>query len=190
MKRITAIGLIIAAAVGSCVVAAYFSSYYYNLYLNARTDLEYRCEVLEQRVAYLETHKPRSLIPIHAWGEISTTDHPLPFAGTFVEEESRRPPVLFVGKGNGIRPELRIPAGSTERHVFDIQLGDGRDVIADVWLSHGGPSDGLAALEGLFEEFRAYRPRDTNVVRLVVQAKPNTSMKLRFSLVVLREYAP
>jgi hypothetical protein len=184
MKRITIIGIVIAISGVCCVVAAYFSSYYYNLYIGARTDLEHRCENFERRIQYLESHKPKHLIPSHALAEISTTDRP-PASDSFrLRDGDDNVFKLYIGKGDRIAPEFRIPAGSTNRQEFDIHFGSGNDAVVGAWLSHAEPYQDLA----LFDEFRAYRPHDTNVIRLVVQPKPGASFKFRFTLVVLHEY--
>ena len=180
MKRITAIGVVIGIAGAFCIVAAYFSSYYYHLYVVAQTDLEQRCANYDYRIAYLEQRK--HLIPTDGWGEISTTDRPASDSVILQEGLSGGLFTLHTGKGNWISPEFRIPAGSTNRQVFDIRVNSGEEVVG-AWLSHAEPYQDLAA----FDEFRAYHPHGTNVVRLEVQPKPGASFKFRFTLVVLHE---
>ena len=163
------------------VVAVYFSSYYYHLYVSARTELEQRCERLEGRVSYLEARK--DLIPSYAAAEISTTDRPASESFRFQEGDGKEFK-LYIGKGDWIAPEIRIPAGSTNRQEFDIHYGTGSNALVGAWLSHEEPYQDLA----MFDEFRAYRPFNTNVIRLVVQLKPGASIKSRVTLVILHEH--
>jgi hypothetical protein len=89
--------------------------------------------------------------------------------------------------GPAIAPEIRLPAGSTNVHEFDVTMGETmmEDGVVDAWMTVPFPASNAAD----FEQLYVYRPRDTNVMRLVMQLKPGRSVKMRFNLVVLREHA-
>jgi len=174
--------LALAVAGVCCVVAAYFCHFYYIRYQNAVTELEERIISFEGRLNALESHRPKDLIPSYALAEISTTDRPASDSFRFSEEEKKMFK-LYVGKEDRIAPEFRIPAGSTNRLEFDIHDDSGSNSVVDAWLTQVEPYHDLA----YFDEFRAYRPYDTNVIRLVVQLKPGASIKSKFTIVILRE---
>jgi len=180
-KAITFFALTVAGV--CCVVAAYFCHFYYIRYQNVVTELESHINSFEARLATLEGHKPKDLIPSYAAAEISTTDRQASDSFRFRDGDDKRFK-LYISKGDWIAPEFRIPAGSTNRLEFDIHYGSGSNSVVGAWLSHAEPYQDLA----LFDEFRAYRPFDTNVIRLVVQLKPGASIKSRFTLVILREH--
>ena len=167
-----------------CIVAAYFCHFYYTRYQTVVTELEDRINYFDIRLATLESYKPKYMIPSEAMAEISTTDHPAEDSLRWHEGDSKEFKLLL-GKGDWIAPEFRIPAGSTNRLEFDIHYdGSGSNAVVGAWLSHAEPYQDLA----LFDEFRAYRPFNTNVIRLAVQLKPGASIKSRFTLVILHEY--
>jgi len=168
-----------------CVVAAYFCHFYYSLYRDAVTHLEWRMAVFDMRLAELEAHKSRQLTPVHIWGVISTADQPADEHTLSYSSSEKRPDNFFEAinaKGGPlIRPELRLPTGSSTNFEFDIQMEDQFGSVADAWLSHGEPYQELAA----FEQFRVYCPNRTNIVRLNARPKPGASIKMRFDIVVL-----
>ncbi|MDB6066335.1 MAG: hypothetical protein JWR26_2543 [Pedosphaera sp.] len=178
--------LIVSIAIVCCVVAAFFSMYFYTLHMfdeTARPGLEAKYQELEYRVKYLETHNPGDRIPVHMWGEISTTDHPAQFS-MVTESGDGGTNVIYrasLAKGMDITPEFRLEAGSTAKQEFDIHVNSQFGTVADAWLSRGEPYTDLAA----FDEFHAYCPNRTNVVRLVVQPKAGASIKMRFDLTIL-----
>src|ERR1700692_3461690 len=154
MKRIAATTLIVSIAVVCCVVAAFFSMYFYTLHMfdeKARPGLEAKFQELKYRVKYLESHNPGDRVPLHVWGEISTTDHPSQIAmvmasgndGTNVTYSAS------MSKGMNISPDFRLGAGSTAKQEFDIHVDSQLGTVADAWLSEGEPYTDLAA----FEEF-------------------------------------
>jgi hypothetical protein len=166
-----------------CIVAAYFCHFYYTRYQAVVTELERRIDGFDMRLARLEGYKPKHMIPSYASGEISTSDRQASDLFRFREGDDKRFKLL-IGKGDWIAPEFRIPAGSTNRLEFDIHYDDsGNNAVVGAWLSHAEPYQDLA----LFDEFRAYRPSNTNVIRLAVQLKLGASIKTRFTLVILHE---
>ncbi len=182
MKR--AIPLIALAVAGvCCIAAAYFCQFYYSRYQTVVTQLEDRINSFDMQLARLESEKPKHLIPSYATAEISTSDRQAShFSGS--DEGNDRTLKLHIGKMHTIAPEIRIPVGSTNRLQFDIHYDEpGSNAMVGAWLSHAEPYQDLA----LFDEFRAYRPFDTNVIRLEVQLKPGASIKTRFTLVILHE---
>ena len=167
----------------ACIVAAYFCHFYYTRYQTVVTELESRINGFDARLATLEGYKPKYMIPSEAMAEISTTDHPAEDSLRWQAGDTNEFR-LVLGKGDWIAPEFRIPAGSTNRQEFDIHYQSGSNALVGAWLSEVEPYQDLA----MFDEFRAYRPYNTNVVRLVVQPKPGASFKFRFTLVILHEY--
>ena len=164
-------------------VAAYFCQFYYYRYQTVVTELESRINGFDDRLARLESYKPKHLIPSYAWAEISTSDREASHSFYSREGEDQRLK-LYTGKGDWIAPEIRIQAGSTNRLEFDIHYDDtGSNALVGAWLSHAEPYQDLAQ----FDEFDAYRPFNTNVIRLAVQLKPGASVKSRFTIVILRE---
>ena len=183
MKRAIPFFALVVAGV-CCIVAAYFCHFYYNRYQTVITELEGRINGFDMRLATLESYKPKHLIPSYASAEISTSDRQASDSFRFREGDDKRFKLL-IGKGDSIAPEFRIPAGSTNRLEFDIHYDDsGSNAVVGAWLSHAEPYQDLA----LFQEFRVYRPFNTNVIRLAVQLKPGASLKSRFTLVILHEH--
>lgn len=179
MKRIIPIAVAV-LIVGLCLlVAAYFCHYYYTLNqytaLQLKGMLESRIDSLEGRAGRLEAHKPRHLIPIRLFGQISTTDEELSVA------DSQQFHLQNSKGGRSIVPELRLPATSTSEHEFEIHVSSDIGTVVDGWLSHAEPYDDLAA----FVKLDVYRG-GTNSFRLVVQTKPGSRINMRFTLVVLR----
>jgi hypothetical protein len=184
-KAISFIALTIA---GVCIVAAaYFCHFYYSRYLSVVTELEGRISSFDMRLATLESHKSRELTPVRFWAVISTSDKPRDDGLYFYLSSEKHPDNFFEAinaKGGAlVRPELRIPAGSTTNCVYDIQVESQFGIVADAWLSHAEPYQDLAA----FEEFRVLSPNKTNVVRLIARPKPGASVQMRFDILVLCE---
>src|SRR6478735_2425682 len=116
-KSISFVALTIA---GVCtVVAAYFCHFYYHRYQGVVTKLESQIKDFDRRLAALESYKPKHLIPSYASAEISTSDRQAFDSVAFREGDDKRFK-LYIGKGDSIAPEIRIPAGSTNRLEIDI----------------------------------------------------------------------
>lgn len=136
---------------------------------------------LSERLTRREADEPRDLVAVRYGGEVVTTDQPPDYEG----ERDLQMAVtngqqfhFYEGKGNGITPKIRLPAGSTNVYELDMLYGN----AVDVWLTYAEPCDALAA----FQQFHVYRT-GTNTLRLVAQLKPVASTKMRFGLVVLSE---
>ena len=174
-----------------CILGMYYCHFYYNLYSNTKTrwqsdlaDLNSRLKQMESRMGQLEAHKARNLKPFDLCCEISTTDQP-PFTslnpmpantnGTFK---------AWSGKGSGINPEFRLPAGNTNEFEFSIQIPEYFGSPVDAWVSHAEPYQDLAAFEKL-HVYREWRGSETNMVKLIAQVKTNSTVKMRFRIVVL-----
>jgi len=168
-----------------CVVAGYFCQFYYSRYHDAVTGLESSINFFDMRLSRLEAHKSRELTPVHVRGMISTTDRPLDEHMLGYLSSEKRPDNYFEAinakGGPSIRPELRVPVGSTTNCEYDIQIEDQFGVVADAWLSHAKPYQDLAA----FDEFRVYCPGKTNRVKLIARPRRDASVQMRFDLVVL-----
>ena len=169
------------------VVAAYFCHFYYSRYQSVVTGLESRINFFDMRLATLEGHKSRELTPVRVWAVISTSDKPANERIRFYLSSETRPGDFFeaIGAKDGphVRPELRLPTGSTTNCVYDIQIGSQFGIVADAWLSHAQPYQDLAA----FDEFRVYSPNRTNIVRLIARPKSGASVQMRFEILVLCE---
>jgi hypothetical protein len=170
-----------------CVVAAYFCHFYYTRYQSTVTELESRINGFDMRLATLEGHKSRELTPVRFWGVISTSDRPADEGVRFYLSSEKHPDDFFEAinakGGPMIRPELRLPTGSTTNCEYDIQIESQFGIVADAWLSHAASFQDLAA----FDEFSVYSPNRTNMVRLIARPKPGTSVQMRFEIVVLCE---
>jgi hypothetical protein len=186
MKRIAPISAALTIAGVSCVVAAYFCYFYYTRYRNTVTELESRINGFDMRLSTLEGHKSRELTPVRVWGVISTTDRPPYKSVPFYSSSEKHPEGFFEtinAKGGPlIRPELRADAGCTNC-AYEIQVERQLGIVTDAWLSHAEPYQDL----GAFEEFRAYCPNKTNIVRLIARPKSGASIQMRFEIVVLCE---
>jgi hypothetical protein len=187
MRKIIPLGVALTIAVACLVVAGYFCQFYYTRYQSTVTELESRINSFDMRLGTLEAHKSRELTPVRVRGWISTTDRP---ADEHVRMylSSEKHPDDFVEAINAkggplIRPELRLPAGSTTNCVYDIQVEGQFGIVADAWLSHAEPYQDLAA----FDEFRVYSPNRTHIVRLIARPKTGASVQMRFEIVVLCE---
>lgn len=170
-----------------CVVAVFFCQFYYPRYRNAVTELEYRINALDTRLATLEGHKSRELIPVHVWGIISTADRPEDQHMHFYLSSEKHAGGYFEAinaKGGPlIRPEFRLPTGVTTNCEYDIQIESQFGNVVDAWLSHAEPYQDL----GRFDEFRVRTSGRTNVVRLIARPQQNASVQMRFDLVLLCE---
>ncbi len=182
MKRIIPLAVGIAIVGISCIVAAYYCHFYYTLHRDEVIELESRINSFDQRLARLEAHKARNLKAYEFWGEISTTDQP---------RDSWRSSVTWtngdrffesaLGKGNSIYPDIRLLAGSTNWQEHNIHITDQAGQIVDAWLSHAEPFQDLAQ----FEQFHVYRSDGTNMLKLIARVRTNSSLKMRFQIVVL-----
>ncbi len=90
----------------------------------------------------------------------------------------------MIGKGSKIAPELRLPHGSTNTHVFRITLANQMEAAAGAWLSQLVPYQGGEQMQ----EFSAYLLPMTNVIEITVQLKPHASVSMPFTLVVMHEH--
>jgi hypothetical protein len=187
MKKVIPFAVALTIAGVCCVVAAYFCQFYYSRYSEAVTGLESRINSFDMRLSQLEAHKSRELTPVRVWGMISTTDRPADEHMLFYLPSEKRPDNSFEAvnaKGGPlVRPEFRLPVGSTTNCEFDIQIEGQFGIVADVWLSHAEPYQDLAA----FQQFHVYCPNRTNIVRMIARLKPDASIKMRFDIVVLCE---
>lgn len=187
MKRLTPIIITVAVAGVCCVVAAFFSFYYYNLHLHTalqvRGEMEWKVDDLGARLAKLEADKPRHLIPFHARGRISTTNIPRSDSVTNLSPVSVNYELRVVtGKMNSIVPEIRIPKGSTAVHKFKVAVGPEKGSVVSAWTSLEEPFGNMTD----FEQFHIFR-NETNALELVIQLRPDVSVDMGFGIVVLRE---
>jgi hypothetical protein len=170
-----------------CLVAAYFCHFYYTLYRNTATELEYRINSFDMRLATLEAHKSRELTPVHVWGVISTADRSEDQNMRFYLSSEKHPESHFEAinaKGGPlIRPELRLPVGATTNCEYDIQIESQFGNVADAWLSHAEPYQDLSR----FDEFRVRTSGKTNAVKLIARPQQNASVQMRFDIVLLCE---
>ncbi len=187
MRKVIPLAVALTIAGVCCVVAAYFCHFYYTRYQGTVTELESRINGFDMRLATLEAHKSRELTPVHVWGVISTTDRPTDENMLSYLSSEQHPQNFFEminAKGGPlIRPEIRLPAGSTTNYQYEIRVESQFGVVADVCLSHAEPYENLAA----FEEFRVYCLNRTNIVRLIARPRRNASIQMRFDIVVLCE---
>jgi hypothetical protein len=185
MKKIVPLGVAVAIVAACLMVAGYFCQFYYTRYQSTVTELESRINSFDMRLGRLEAHKSRELTPVRVWGRISTTDRPPDEHMLGYLSSEKRADDYFEAinakVGPLIRPELRVPAGSTTNCEYAIEMANQFGIVADAWLSHAAPYQDLAA----FDEFRVYCPNRTNIVRLIVRPKAATSVQMRFEIVVL-----
>lgn len=184
MKRTLSFLAVTCAAV-CIVVAGFVSHFYYSRYEDAETELLRRIDQFNARLGRLEEHKARELAPVQISGWISTTDRdrstdsPIKY---FPEGNSSGPfEAISVKGGPIIRPEIRIPAGSTNDLEFDLKIPDHFGKIVDAWFSHAGPFQDLTS----FSQFRVNCPYGTNAIRLWVQLRPGASVQMQFEILVL-----
>jgi hypothetical protein len=190
MKKIfTCLGI---AFVGvCCIMAAYYCHFKYSLYQGTKTrwqsdldGLDSRIQQMEWRMRRLEAHKVRNLKPFHLSCEISTTDQPA--FGSLNPMPANTNGIFAArhGKCSSVEPEFRLPAGATNEFEFDIDIPEYFGSPVDAWLSHAGAYQDLAAFD-VFHVYRAFRAGETNKVKLIAQVKTNSSVKMRFDIVVL-----
>ena len=121
-------------------------------------------------------------MPVRARGWISTTDlQPNESHGYTTNE-------LTLGQSKGgwvITPELRLESGSTHTQEFRITLWPTNTRVMDAWVSPPESPEALAA----FHTFAVTPDEGTNSITLNVRAKPNTSVRHEFTIVVLRDCA-
>ena len=169
----------------ACLVAAYFCHFYYHLYRDAVTGLESRVNGFDMRLATLEGHKTRELTPIRVWGIMSTLDHsPDKLMRAFFPPRTNAPDfyeTVICKGGPAIRPEIRLPVGSTNLTEFNIHVGSDLGTVTAAWLSPRESFQDLTA----FEWINVDCPKGTNVVRMLVQLKPKATVKVRFEMVIL-----
>lgn len=188
-KRILGIVISLSVAGSFCITAAYYAHFFYARYRQTQTEFAQemgpRLLGVEARVGKLESHNPRYLIPTRVRGAISTTDlNPFDAWARLHRSltQSQEYQILENSNGLWIVPELRLPAGSTNQHRFDIHVGSGIGSVADGWLSLTEPYGELAS----FEQLSLYR-RGTNVLQLGALAKRGASIRMEFTAVILLE---
>ena len=182
MKRVLPIAIGVAIVGVCCIVAAYYCHFYHKLYVDAVTGLEGRINAFAPRLAYLEAHKARNLKAYKFWGEISTTDQPREgWRSSMTWTNGDRYFETALGKGDYIYPDIRISPDSTNRLEFDIHITEQAGHVVDAWFSHAEPFQDLAQ----FDQFLVYRSDGTNMLRLITQTRTNSSLKMRFQVVVL-----
>ncbi len=182
MKRIIPIAIGIAIVGISCIIAAYYCHFYYTLHKSEVTDLERRINSFDQRLGRLEAHKARNLKAYKFWGEISTTDQPRDsWRSSMTWTNGDKFFETAFGKGDSIYPAIRLSASSTNEQEFDIHITDQAGRVVDAWFSHAEPFQDLAQ----FEHFHVYRSDGTNMLKLIAQVRTNSSLKMRFQIVVL-----
>lgn len=182
MKRVLPVAVGTAIVGVSCILATYYCHFYHKLYIDTVTGLEGRINSFDQRLGHLEARKARNLKAYKFWGEISTTDQ---------YRDSWRSSMTWtngdgffetaLGKGNSIYPDVRLPAGSTNKQEFDIHITNQAGKVVDAWFSHAEPFQDLAQ----FDQFHVYRSDGTNMLKLIAQVRTNSSLKMRFQIVVL-----
>lgn len=183
MKRIVAIAIATTFVAVCCIVAAFSCHFYYQRFRGHFESVDDRINSFDARLGQLEAHKARELRPVRYWGIISTSDRP---ANERVGMHVKRPDDFYEGIGakDGplIAPELRIRSNATTNCEYTVRFPSHREVVlADAWLSHAAPYQDLAA----FEEFRAFVPYRTNVVKIIARPKAGASVQMRFDIVVL-----
>jgi len=189
MPRSLTLWLIVLLTGITWIITASYAHYYRTLYDVTRTALSERCDAFDLRLTRLQNDHPREFVATHVGGLISTTDHP---ADSLLQQTdwpphsaSQRPSyAITIGKGNKIVPELRIPLASTNEHEFIVALPDQMESAAGTWLAHFSPYAGLEQ----FEEFTAHILTRTNAVMVRVRLKPDASISMRFTLVVLHQH--
>src|SRR5258706_1322236 len=117
MKKPILLVVALALAGVCCVVSAYFCQFYYTRYQNTVTELEYRINSFDMRLATLEGHKSRELTPVRVWEMISTTDRPADSSQLLEVSPGGNGDDFFetvkAKCGPVIRPEFMLPAAST-----------------------------------------------------------------------------
>jgi hypothetical protein len=165
-----------------CISAAYFCHFYYTLYQQTHAELEVNMEIqidsLRREVARLANQKHFHPIRARAW--ISTTDlQPDEKLGYATNK-------LTLGQSKAgwvITPELRIESGSSALHEFTIDLWPTNTRVMDAWISPPGQPGSLAP----FDTLTVSPDEGTNSITLKVQAKPGTSGRHEFTVIVLRD---
>ncbi len=184
MKKLLPITVALTVAGVCCIVAAYFCHFYYTLYQQTHTELQVsmdaQIESLRQEVTRLAKQKHFKPIRARAW--ISTTDlQPNESLGyttnAFTLGQSKM--------GWVITPELRLKSGTTDLHEFKICLWPTNTRVMDAWISPPGQPEALAS----FDTLAVIPDEGTNSMTLRVRAKPRTSVRYEFTVVVLRDCA-
>ena len=173
--RLTLIAVSVAGA--CCVLALVISASYH----------QRRLDDVQKRLEWLEGHKPCKTVALRVWGAISTTDQSpdqssLIDMGPYTNGHTVFQPAAKSGPVIG--PEFRIPVGSTNCQVFDIAIAPGIDNVIEAWVSDITPCEAMAS----FEEFRVYASHGHRTfLNLIAKVKPQASIKMRFTLVLLCE---
>jgi hypothetical protein len=172
----------VALAGSCCIVAAYFCHFYYTLYQQTHTELQVnmdgQIDSLRQEVARLARQK--HFRPIRARGWLSTSD--------LQPDESHGYTTNTITLGQSktgwvITPELRLRSGSPDLQEFKIRLWPTNTRVMDAWISPPGQPEILA----VFDTFSISPDEGTNSLTLRVRAKPGTSARCDFTVVVLRD---
>ena len=181
MKKLIPAAIAATIAGICCIIAAYFCHFYYMLYRHTETDLGRQLNSFDQRLSRLEAHKARNLASVDFWGEISSTDQlekTLWSSGASTNKDHFE---TSIGKGNQIYPTIRIPVGSVEKHEYSVHISEQAGHVVDAWFSQAEPYRDLAA----FDQFHVYRADGTNTLKLIAQLRTNSSINMRFKIVVL-----
>ncbi|MGV3755536.1 MAG: hypothetical protein ACO1QS_09155 [Verrucomicrobiota bacterium] len=187
MKRI--LPYLLALVLGAILTNAYYAHRLSMANVATVSELESKYNSLHQRLSRIE-EKTRQVTPFQVWGFVSTTDQPVADEWPFEHYRTNAIGGYLIDSGfkggPAIRPEIRLPVGTTNIHEFDVRLVDRMqgDVVIGGWMRTARPDDDLSG----FERFYVYRPAGTNVLRLVMQLKPGRSVKMRFDLTVMREH--
>lgn len=189
MRRSLTVWLIVFLTGTGWIITAYYAHYYRSLYDAARTALSERCDAFDLRLTRLENDHPREFVASHVRGLLSTTDRPasslLQQADGSSNSASQRPGyAITMGKEDRIVPELRIPLASTNPHEFTVALPDQMQAAASAWLAHFSPPVGFEQ----FEEFTARIIPRTNAILVRIRLKPDASISMSFTLVVMHQH--
>lgn len=182
MKRIIPPALLLTFAGVCCIITAYYCHFYYTLYQENRGDLQLHVDnqISELRQQLGDLAKQRHFSVIRAWGVISTTDLP----GDESLGYLTNPPTLGFSKdGWMIEPELRLDSGSNYFHEYRITLWPTNTRVLDAWVSPPGDPEANSA----FETFSILPDEGTNSLTLRVLASRKTSVRHKFTVVVLRD---
>lgn len=186
MKRVSPALITMFFAALCCAITERLASHYEALYRHttaeAKQTLALKCQKLTERLDRREAEEPGNLMELRVWGIISTTDkvpsYPFNPQSQMAVTNGQRLQI-YPSKGSEY-VEIRLTAGSTNVYELEVPFGN----VIGVWLADAEPYDDLAA----FEQFHAY-PSGTNTLKLVVQAKSGVSVSMRFSLILLKEWA-
>ena len=187
MKRI--LSYLVVALLGALLTNLYFA---YRLSANnvsTVSELESKYNSLHQRLSVVESNT-RQMTRLHVWGFVSTTDQAESDRWPFERYRTNKTEGYLIDDGfkggPAIAPEIRIPAGSTNIHEFEVRLSERMTTsrLVDAWGKIRPSGDDFSA----FERFYVYSSPEANTFKLVMQLKPGSSVKSRFDLTILHEH--